>query len=70
MDFELEQTTRVDRDFVEKLPFTTAIISEPFMKAVSEGRKLRIIVDYDPADGKITFSYFRSSSLPAPAGYQ
>ena len=68
--YELEHTTRVDRDFIEKLPTTAALLSEPFVKAVSDGYKIRITIDYDPADSKITFSYYRPNSVPDQENHQ
>ena len=68
--YELEHTTRVDRDFMEKLPLTTALLCEPFAKVVTDGRKMRITIDYDPADNKVTFSYYRHSSAPVQMEHQ
>lgn len=68
--YELEHTTRVDRDFMEKLPLTAALLCEPFAKVVTDGRKMRITIDYDPADSKITFSYYRPNSAPDQENHQ
>ena len=61
MGYVLDRTTRIDREYVEKLPLAIAIMSEPFSKAVKDGQKIRVTIDYDPADSKVTLNYSHSS---------
>lgn len=56
-DLTVIQTTRISRDYVEKLPAAIALLSEPFQKIVAAQSRMRIIIDYDPDDQKVEFKY-------------
>lgn len=56
--YKLESVTRVNRDFLDGLPSAVAAICEPITKANREGKKLRVVMDYDPQSRKAEFRYY------------
>ena len=53
--YELIQATKIDRDFMEKLPVAISELCAP----LGERKPLRIVIDYDPQESKMEFSYYR-----------
>ena len=53
--YELIQATKIDRDFVEKLPVAISQLAGP----MQERKSLRIVIDYDPQESKMEFRYYR-----------
>lgn len=49
--------TKIDRDFMEKLPVAVSQLAEP----LREKKSLRIVIDYDPQESKMEFSYYRKA---------
>jgi len=57
-ELKLIQTTRIERDYIEKLPAAIATLAEPFLGVVAAKGKMRIVIDYDPSDRKVEFNYY------------
>lgn len=53
--YELIQATKIDRDFMEKLPVAISELCAP----LGERNPLRIVIDYDPQESKMEFRYYR-----------
>lgn len=55
--YELVRVTKIDRDFMEKLPVAVSQLAEP----LREKKSLRIVIDYDPQESKMEFRYYRKA---------
>lgn len=55
-DLELFSTVGINREFVEKLTLAMNHVTKPF--DLQFGKKMRVVIDYDPQNLQVKFSYF------------
>lgn len=60
-DLELFSTVGVNREFVEKLTLAMNHVTKPF--DLQFGKKMRVVIDYDPQNPQVKFSYFTEAEL-------
>ena len=56
--YRITSVTKVDRNFMEGLPHALYAILKPLIIANQQGKKLRVVMDYDPQKPKTEFRYY------------
>ena len=56
--YEIDSVTRINRDFIDELPHGISTLFGPLMVACRRGKKLRVVMDYDPQEQKVELRYY------------